>query len=494
MGKSGQMSYKKLELKSWVQKLRSVTIEPASFFMMISVVLSGTLMQNVLIESVCTVTRNNSREICSEIVKNNGSFEDEEIAIQEVVASVQEYSSIVDNVFKLLFILIAGPWSDRNGRRTPLILTVVGNTVSCAGMLAGSLLYDRIDPYWLAIITSAASSILGGEVGFTMSAYGHICDITNLSSRTFRTGMFSAAYQLGALVGFGLLNLIIRSDVKYPNTVGFGVALICSLITLVIVLIGLKKKTWAPSDFRNNNYSSLMKRSEMKRDSSTCGFLGSSLCQVFRPLTKPRSLYGKVVIWLIIILHILAAAPIHGDSSILYLFLRQRLGWDVVEYGYFSIYDNVIKVIGMSVAMTLFSKWLQASDPCIGFISGWSQLAASPAVDMLNALLYVIARSMLSKIVGKSDVGKAVSLTMIFETVAPLAFIPLYSWMYAEYVGTFPGSVFLLSAALSIPGFLIYLWFIFDPRYRNYEDEYNREDNEEERLLLWSQVKNFEVY
>lgn len=147
-----------------------------------------------------------------------------------------------------------------------------------------------------------------------MSAYGHICDITNLSSRTFRTGMFSAAYQLGALVGFGLLNLIIRSDVKYPNTVGFGVALICSLITLVIVLIGLKKKTWAPSDFRNNNYSSLMKRSEMKRDSSTCGFLGSSLCQVFRPLTKPRSLYGKVVIWLIIILHILAAAPIHGTK------------------------------------------------------------------------------------------------------------------------------------------------------------------------------------
>lgn len=76
---------------------------------------------------------------------------------------------------------------------------------------------------------------------------------------------------------------------------------------------------------------------------------------------------------------------------------------------------------------------------------------------MLNGTMAVIAKSMLSKLCPPEDFGKMFSFLAVIELLVPLLFDPTYSTIYEHTMDTFPGGVFLLSAALTVPPQLTYL-------------------------------------
>lgn len=76
---------------------------------------------------------------------------------------------------------------------------------------------------------------------------------------------------------------------------------------------------------------------------------------------------------------------------------------------------------------------------------------------MLNGTMAVVAKSMLSKLCPSDDYGKLFSFLAVIELLVPLFFDPTYSTIYEHTIESFPGCVFLLSAALTIPPQLIYM-------------------------------------
>lgn len=76
---------------------------------------------------------------------------------------------------------------------------------------------------------------------------------------------------------------------------------------------------------------------------------------------------------------------------------------------------------------------------------------------MLNGTMGVVAKSMLSKLCPSDDFGKMFSILAIVELLVPLVFDPTYSTIYQHTMDTFPGSVFLLSALMTVPPQLIYM-------------------------------------
>lgn len=85
------------------------------------------------------------------------------------------------------------------------------------------------------------------------------------------------------------------------------------------------------------------------------------------------------------------------------------------------------------------------------------KIISASTVDLMNGTMIVIARSMLSKLVGRDEIGKLFSLIAVLESFIPLGMNPVYATLYGMTVHTFSGSFIILSALLTIPPQLVYV-------------------------------------
>ncbi|OXA52335.1 Proton-coupled folate transporter [Folsomia candida] len=448
----------KAKVREWVGVLSSVSVEPAALCMMASNLMTYLLFQNLFIENICRVGRNHSEEVCREIVSVNPAYAEEEQEIQKIFAYHKSYRVLLDFTLPIIFVLFVGPWSDYYGRKIPLLVTSTGTALYAMVSLYCSFHVGTMDPLWVNLITAIPRCLTGGEVAFGMAAYSYISDKTDHKYRTVRTGMLNAGYQLGVPLGFSLVGLAARSGLSYSTS--FSISVVFSLSAVVIVALTVKNETKFDR-MRNSGSGIVSKKRESGESNPTCWSIidpRNNIISVIALPFKRREGNARMNILLLLLAFIFSAAPIHGEFQVFYLFVRERLGWDVVAFGSFSSFNWFIGVSGVALSMGILSKWMQLRDPIVGFISGMSQMAST--VDLMNGTMVVIARSMLSKLVHRDEIGKLFSLIAVLESFIPLGIIPVYATVYGLTVQTFSGSVIILSAILTIPPQIIYMWFI----------------------------------
>ncbi|KPJ15906.1 hypothetical protein RR48_09952 [Papilio machaon] len=170
---------------------------------------------------------------------------------------------------------------------------------------------------------------------------------------------------------------------------------------------------------------------------------------------------------------------INGEISILYISTRFRFNWDEVKFSIFQTYNFIAHSLGTIFSLTVFSKLLGWHDSLLGIISTVSKIMASfvycfapnqmifalgPLVEILNGTSFLALRSLLSKMVADDEFGKINSLISLSETLMPLFYIPLYTKTYAATMDVFPGAVFLLGTALTLPAVIVFIWLFYEHR------------------------------
>lgn len=50
--------------------------------------------------------------------------------IQRYVSDLNIYGALLENIPNIIFVLFLGPWSDRNGRKLPMMFPLVGHIIS----------------------------------------------------------------------------------------------------------------------------------------------------------------------------------------------------------------------------------------------------------------------------------------------------------------------------------------------------------------------------
>ena len=90
-------------------------------------------------------------------------------------------------------------------------------------------------------------------------------------------------------------------------------------------------------------------------------------------------------------------------------------------------------------------------------------------------------RSLLSKCINSDEVGKAFSILAVIAALAPVAGNPLYRQLYDATIDSFPGAIFLLTAALYMAAAIgnLFLYFQRDELI-NGESNNNVKSNQEE--------------
>lgn len=158
--------------------------------------------------------------------------------------------------------------------------------------------------------------------------------------------------------------------------------------------------------------------------------------------------------------------------SLFYLFTRYQFNWSEVEFSFFSSYSMGIHLLGTGFAVTVLANIFKVDDALIGSMASGSKVISSfvyafsqvqwqmflgPVAEIIGGAAFIAMRSLASKIVSSSELGKINSLFGIVESIAPLIYSPILAYVYSATLTKMPGAFFLVGGIMTIPGVCLFM-------------------------------------
>ncbi|XP_059608428.1 probable peptidoglycan muropeptide transporter SLC46 [Phlebotomus argentipes] len=433
----------------------NMTVEPLLALYIMPSILSALATQNLNLEKACRVNLAYGDEICDALSRRDtANYTQEEQVVQQIVAKMAGWKTILQSALPCLLILFWGSWSDRHGRRKPcMLIPIVGELLSALGLILCT--YFEWLPMEASGITEALfPGLTGGWFTQMMGVFSYIADITDEENRTLRVGIVHLCVSLGFPLGMALSGILLK-------VVGFyGIFSISSAMYSIGLLYGIfcvkepKKDIKPPKNAGKNALMDFFDKAHVK-ETFTVAFSGRN----------------RIRVLMLIVVVMVVIGPMHGEMSVFYLFTRYRFNWSEVEFSFFSTYSMITHFIGTSFSVGVFSRLLMLDDALIGVISCMSKILSSfmyafavtewqlylaPIIEFLNGTSFIAMRSIASKLVSTSELGKLNSLIGVAEALMPLVYAPMYTNVYAATMKSFPGAFFVLGGVLTLPAVFIF--------------------------------------
>jgi MFS transporter, DHA1 family, tetracycline resistance protein len=144
------------------------------------------------------------------------------------------------SVMQFIFAPMWGRWSDRIGRRPPLLISTLGSALSYAGFAIGS----GLENHSAALGVLLASRVFAGICGANITvAQAYIADVSAPEDRSRKMGLIGMAFGLGFIFG-PVLGAV---SVKFFGIAGPGwtASALCAANFILAVLI--LPESWRPS-------------------------------------------------------------------------------------------------------------------------------------------------------------------------------------------------------------------------------------------------------
>ncbi|KAL1402063.1 hypothetical protein pipiens_006250 [Culex pipiens pipiens] len=467
-------------MDKWRYFKKNITVEPIVACYIMPSVLAGLATQNLNLEKACRVNLDYGDTICDALTRREtANYTHEEEMVQQMVARMAGWKTVLQSALPCMLILFWGSWSDRHGRRKPCILIpIIGEFTTAIGLILCT--YFERTPMEVAAVTEALfPALTGGWFTMFMGVFSYIADVTTTEERTLRIGIVNLCFSLGVPIGMAFSGVLLKK-------IGFyGIFSISASLYLVAFFYGV---FFVPEvDIVNEK-----ERLKAQEKSALADFFDKEhVMETFRVAFKQGERQRRLRVIMLMIVVMVVIGPLHGEMSVIYLFTRYRFNWSEVEFSFFSTYGMLTGLIGTIFSVGVFSHLLKIDDALIGVMSSMSKILSSfvyafavttwqlylgPIVEMLNGTSFISMRSIASKLVASDELGKVNSLFGVAEALMPLVYAPMYTTIYAATINVLPGAFFLLGGALTAPAVVIFLWM-----YRVHKRE-EKELAEETRL------------
>jgi hypothetical protein len=113
--------------------------------------------------------------------------------LQMTVSEFHQWNDIAGHVVPIILAMFYGNWSDRRGRKLPLILGLTGKFIYSFMIVVNSMM----DTWHLNMVVYTATlpmSILGGDVAIFGSCFAYISDVCSVQQRTLRITILDVIY------------------------------------------------------------------------------------------------------------------------------------------------------------------------------------------------------------------------------------------------------------------------------------------------------------
>lgn len=207
----------------------STTVEPILFCHAFAMGLHFVTNETLLVEKVCRTEMSYCDCICNNLLSDPELLTEKKL-VQQDVAKWVTIISYVQNVPGLLISLVVGPWSDKHGRKRPLVIAMFLRTLTYIGFFMNA--YFLKLPVYLMVVSWIPTSIFGGFIFGTCLSY--LSDITTENNRTKRISVLSGLSFMGIPLG-SLIGGIIKEKTGFLGVYGLATAFL-AMATIYSVL------------------------------------------------------------------------------------------------------------------------------------------------------------------------------------------------------------------------------------------------------------------
>jgi PCFT/HCP family folate transporter-like MFS transporter 1/3 len=421
--------------------------------------LSEPTVKLFLYQEICLDEYSIENEICYHL-KNHPV---EESHVQQLAANYIMYYKILLNLPAIILGLFCGAWSDRVGRKLPMILPCLGAIFAVLIYMLGML------PTWstlpFILIGAAVNGMFGKSAVIAMAVHSYATDTSTKEQRTRRLGKLLSMNFFGLFFGSLLAGSLL--DVLSFNAIFCIVVGINGLATLVIIIF-LKESVPGIEDDRE------------KEKSSSASFLfnPNNIRESLMVLFCPRENNGRCHLLLLFLTVITNQVCKAGEVDITMLFVeRAPLGWSKSLYGYLLAVDFACLGLSLWILLPLFSNILGIEDAnlvligitfkigrliFVAFSNQTWMVFASVVVGAVSGMIVSGCKSLISKTVTDAEVGKSFSLLSCGETASNLVGAIIFTNIYSATFQIFAGFTFIVEAFIFIAVLVLFVWLARD--------------------------------
>ncbi|KAI5279535.1 Solute Carrier Family 46 Member 3 [Manis pentadactyla] len=425
--------------------MKLLFVEPAICLSAFALTLTSPLTTQYVYRRIWEATSNYSMASgsnASECEKNKSSpifLSQEEVQKKVSLFSMQmDISGLIPGLVST-FILLS--YSDRQGRKFPLILSSVGALASSVWLCL--LSYFNF-PFQLLIASTFIFALCGNSTTFLGASFAYIVDqCKEQKQRTIRIAIID--FLLGLVTGLTGL-----SSGYFIRELGFVWSF---LIITMVLTVNLMYILFFLDDS--------VKESSSQNVSMSCSEGFKNLFYQTYMLFKNASGNRRSLLCLLLFTMITYFFVIIGISPIFILYeLDSPLCWNEVFIGYGSALGS-ISFLSSFLGIWFFSYCIE--DIHMAFIGILTTMAGMALTAFAKTTLMMflvrlpflftvvplsVLRSMMSKVVDSTEQGTLFACIAFLETLGGVTAVSTFNGIYAATVAWYPGFTFLLSAGL----------------------------------------------
>jgi len=433
--------------------LSCITVEPVLFLYMITSYMYSGSAQDLIYTKVCMLEYK-SAAICSDLSNSTLDY------VQATTSSWIKYTNIAMTIPSVLTGYYLGSWSDKFGRKTPILIPIAG-AAACNLFFIFAAAYSGA-PLYLLVIGNFVQGMCGGYATVITSVMSYMGDISSTKNRTSRIAILESMTFSGGIIGY-FLNGALLPRIGHAAIFLIQLAIDALIVLYVLVrvrdvtpygctegVVRLQPPSWgavlSPAHIKEALYTFVKRRPGLQRL-----YLGLIL--------------GSAVVVL------LASAC---EQDVTYLFTRDDpLQWSSSAYNYYSGAKMALGAIALVALVPLARRYLHPHDTLIalaGFsskVAGLAMLGAStntsmmcvvPVVGILSSVSVATIRAMLSKTVQTEEQGKLFSVLSSVESLTSMSGSLIFNTAYTATRTFAHGFVFWLAAGFMLVPISVFIW------------------------------------
>ncbi|XP_026464994.1 proton-coupled folate transporter, partial [Ctenocephalides felis] len=432
-----------------------VTVEPTLFLYNLACMTTSVVEQAFFVHKSCTVNHNYNETICSHLPE----YKKINTEVQLTVSDFHQWNNIAGHVAPIILSLFLGAWSDKRGRKIPLILGLLGKLYYSV-MIIINATQDSWPLEYVIYTATLPSALTGGDVAIFGAAFSYMSDVTTSRDRTLRISILDVCFLSTMPTGVALGSYLFNDVTNRSYSIMFAINASMLMLTLVYSFLKLNWRTTSsqrPLREAKNIITDFFNKEHVKASVST--------------LTKKRPQHRRLYLWLFMVIMALYTSQ-RDEKPMTYLYVSKMFNWDVATYSNFKTVQSALYVISMFVGIPLMSKVLGWKDTIIIMIGATGHAVARITFAMaeIDNLFYLgavfaaigpvvapVLRSMTSKVVPISERGKVFSWLSVFDNAVPLFSGVLYTQVYNASINTHPAAIFWLSMSTQVVVFVLIL-------------------------------------
>ncbi|XP_045206304.2 proton-coupled folate transporter-like [Mercenaria mercenaria] len=430
-------------------RLQVGVVSVSYFLFRIGATMFDTIVGPYLLRVVCEKRFLENRTICDRL-EQNPVIENE----------VREYAGFYFILYRLFLNipaifsgLFCGAWSDRKGRKIPMLFPCVGIILSAMCFIIS--LYMGPLAVWVALLGTLIQSVSGNTPVFAMTVNSYIASGSDNDQRTKQISMLYAMSSFGMSFGAFLAGLL-----KWELLISYGIVIGFQCLTAFVIILFLRETGNNPK----NGYTE--HKSETETNGITCSNLSSGIKSYISLLTEKGTNSVQTVVIVQLCLTFIYGCDINGVEDVLLMYVTARpFNWSKSWYSYYVSIRHISTGFVLLVLLPFLSNVLKLSDCTVislGLLCNVSRYVGTGLSNkswMIYALMTVWSVSLvtrpcnwstLSKAANEQEQGKMFTLFSITDTVSKCVGSMVYVNLYGATVAFCPSIAFYLMGFVNV--------------------------------------------